>query len=161
MSEKKNAGILVYEKFSFYVVSKTVETRVNWDKIWLAFASKIGLYWQFDIDAWQILPGEESGCFPWLSLPFRLHSFRYGCCLLLIPIYFLNKLLPYNIRSTMRVIAFRARTLGGNVHSWLKLIIQHVEYSVPKARVDEIIQITAHWGNLLTPTITSDALLSW
>ena len=32
------SGILVYERFSFYVVSKTVETRVNWDKIWLAFA---------------------------------------------------------------------------------------------------------------------------
>jgi hypothetical protein len=53
----------------------------------------MGLYWQFGIDAWQILPREQSSCFLCLSFPFRLHSFRYGCCLLLILIYFLNKLL--------------------------------------------------------------------
>jgi hypothetical protein len=40
-------------------------------------------------------------------------------------------------------------------------IIQHVEYSVPMARVAEIAQnATAHWGNLLTPTVTSDTQLS-
>jgi hypothetical protein len=38
-------------------------------------------------------------------------------------------------------------------------IIQQVEYSVPMARVAEIAQnATAHWGNLLTPTV--DAQLS-
>jgi hypothetical protein len=37
----------------------------------------------------------------------------------------------------------------------------NVEYSVPMARVAEIAQnATAHWGNLLTPTVTSDAQLS-
>jgi hypothetical protein len=40
-------------------------------------------------------------------------------------------------------------------------IIQHVEYSVPMARVAEIAQnATAHWGNLLTPTVTRDADVS-
>jgi hypothetical protein len=42
--------------------------------------------------------------------------------------------------------------------SFVTEIIQHVEYSVPMARVAEIAQnATAHWGNLLTPTVTSDA----
>jgi hypothetical protein len=40
-------------------------------------------------------------------------------------------------------------------------IIQHVEYSVPMARAAEIAQnATVHWGNLLTPTVKSDAQLS-
>jgi hypothetical protein len=53
-----------------------------------------------------------------------------------------------------------------SAHTWRKCsfvteIIQHVEYSVPMARVAEIAQnVTAHWGNLLTPTVTSDAQLS-
>jgi hypothetical protein len=42
-----------------------------------------------------------------------------------------------------------------------KKYIQHVEYSVPMAGVAEIAQnATTHWGNLLTPTVTSDAQLS-
>jgi hypothetical protein len=53
-----------------------------------------------------------------------------------------------------------------SAHTWGKCsfateIIQHVEYSVPMACVAEIAQnATAHWGNLLTPTATSDAQLS-
>jgi hypothetical protein len=52
-------------------------------------------------------------------------------------------------------------------HTWRKRsfvtkIIQHVGYSVQMACVAEIAQnATAHWGNLLTPTVTSDAQLSW
>jgi peptide methionine sulfoxide reductase MsrB len=50
---------------------------------------------------------------------------------------------------------------SAHTRSFVTEIIQHVEYSVPMARVAVIAQnATAHWGNLLTPTVTSDAQLS-
>jgi hypothetical protein len=64
------------------------------------------------------------------------------------------------IRSTIKGDSF------SSAHTWRKCsfvteIIQHVEYSVPMARVAEFAHnATAHWGNLLTPTITSDTQLS-
>jgi hypothetical protein len=69
-------------------------------------------------------------------------------------------LLCMPIRSTMKGDSF------SSAHTWRKCsfvteIIQHVEYSVPMACVAEIAQnATAHWGNLLTPTVTSDAQLN-
>jgi hypothetical protein len=65
------------------------------------------------------------------------------------------------IRSTMKgdSLIFERAHLGEmfirdwNYSTW---------YSVPMARVAEIAQnATAHWGDLLTPTVTSDAQLSW
>ena len=56
------------------------------------------------------------------------------------------------IRSTMKG--------GRRKCSFVTKIIQHVEYSVPMARAAEIAQnATVHWGNLLTPTVKSDAQL--
>jgi hypothetical protein len=69
-------------------------------------------------------------------------------------------LLRMPVRSTMKGDSF------SSAHTWRKRsfvtkIIQHVEYSVPMACVAEIAQnATAHWGNWLTPTITSDDQLS-
>jgi hypothetical protein len=41
-------------------------------------------------------------------------------------------------------------------------IIQHVEYPTMMARMAEIAKHdTAHWRKQLTPTVTSDAQLSW
>jgi hypothetical protein len=63
------------------------------------------------------------------------------------------------IRSTMKGESFSSAHTWGKC-SFVTEIIQHVEYSVPMARVAEIAQnATAHWGNLLTPTVTSDAQL--
>ena len=62
--------------------------------------------------------------------------------------------------STMKGDSFSSAHTWRNC-SFVTEIIQHVEYSVPMARVAEIAQnATAHWGNLLTPTVTSDAQLS-
>ena len=64
------------------------------------------------------------------------------------------------IRSSMKGDSFSSAHTWGKC-SFVTEIIQHVEYSVPMARVAEIAQnATAHWGNLLTPTVTSDAQLS-
>jgi hypothetical protein len=63
-------------------------------------------------------------------------------------------------RSTLKGKSF------SSAHIWRKCsfvteIIQHVEYSVPMARVAEIAQnATAHWEYLLTPTVTSEDLLT-
>jgi hypothetical protein len=51
-------------------------------------------------------------------------------------------------------------------HSWSLVVTRGHSCvlldKIPVARVDEIDQnATAHWGNLLTPTVTSDAQLSW
>jgi hypothetical protein len=64
------------------------------------------------------------------------------------------------IRSTMKGDSFSSAHTWGKC-SFVTDIIQHVEYSVPMARVAEIAQnAPTHWGNLLTPTVTSDAQLS-
>jgi hypothetical protein len=50
---------------------------------------------------------KQSYCFLCILFPFRLHSFGYGCCLLLILIYFLNKLLLY-FPESIRVMSHLA-----------------------------------------------------
>jgi hypothetical protein len=71
----------------------------------------------------------------------------------------------FRITHSIRSTALKGDSFS-SAHTWRKSsfvteIIQHVEYSVPMASVAEIAQnAIAHWGNLLTPTVTSDAQLS-
>ena len=72
-----------------------------------------------------------------------------------------------HVQWSLNIVHMHIRVISwadsfARAHTWAKCslvykIIQHVEYLAPMARVTKCTENgTAHWRNLLTPTVTSD-----